>query len=541
MTVFRWAPLLPGLLLAGLLLTAPALAQQPAPQRDTVLVSGGGGDDTEREERDRGDDPDHLDQDRDRPGSSAPPLDDRREPARERNDETHPIPGVAPERSREPVSEPDRSLERDDSPEPVPTPDPTPLPEHDPAPTPAPAPTPEPAPALAPQPPYAAPPESTQPQRPLVDRSGTLLGRPVPPPPPRGSRPSPQPQDAADYEPGELLLLSENMDAAGAAARSLNRYGLRIKSRESLANLGLVLSVFRLPDGADVLALQQRIHSDMPDLELAVNQRYRPLSDDRRHYGRQLINWIQPPPRCTRPLRIGLLDTAVDSRHPVLEGQALVYRGFAPGDSPAEHGTAVASLLVGRSLGLLPEARVWAAGVFRRRGRQVDTSTDLLLRALDWLLEQRVEAINMSLGGSANRVLELALQRTLDGGTLLVAAVGNSGPDQPPAFPAAYPGVFAITAVDAARRPYGNAHRGPEVDFAAPGVDIWAAGADAASRYYTGTSFAVPFATAVLALERANGGDWLQRVQRRALDLGPEGRDESFGWGLIQWPERCGN
>jgi minor extracellular protease Epr len=98
-------------------------------------------------------------------------------------------------------------------------------------------------------------------------------------------------------------------------------------------------------------------------------------------------------------------------------------------------------------------------------------------------------------------------------------------------YPAALDGVVAVTAVDVALAPWPQASPGPHVALAAPGVDLYTAG----DKYRSGTSFAAPFATVALALERERGGAGAPaRVLAAARDLGPPGRDPVFGAGLVQ-------
>ncbi|WP_286875219.1 S8 family serine peptidase, partial [Marinimicrobium sp. UBA4509] len=361
---------------------------------------------------------------------------------------------------------------------------------------------------------------------------------PVPPPAPSND-PVPPAPDSLPYEPGELLLVSADMAEAQSAARQLQSYQLRVKSRQRLDNLGLVISVFRLPPGTDTPDLVAQVQEDLPDLDLDTNQRYQ-LLNARRRYAQQMIAWPEDTSACSGQFRIGMLDTPVNDQHPALTDSQLTRRNFVRGTSAeALHGTAVASLLVGsvnsETPGLLPGSTLWAAEVFRQRGERTDTSTEILLSALDWLVSQEVQAINLSLGGERNRVFELALEKLLGSQILLIAAAGNQGPEAPPSFPAAQPGVIAVTAVDAAERLYPDANRGDYIDLAAPGMEIWAADGETSGRYHTGTSFAAPLVTAASLLAQQQGADLMAAVK----DLGPTGRDDRFGRGLVQVGTWC--
>lgn len=478
------------------------------------------------------------------PSDMAPPAEAEAPQAEKREPEQRPETGAQPERP--PVkadAEPESIAEPPPEREPEPKADAEPEAEQNPD-------TQEPDATEAETPPESPKPART---RPPIQRGGSLLSRsappPVPVPPPRqtaatdtDSDPTSDP-DTQPHEPGELLLVSADMAEAQAAARQLQRYQLRVKSREKLNNLGLVISVFRLPPDADVPALVARLRTEQPDLNLDTNQRYQ-LLNARRQYAQRLIDWPESPGACVSDFRIGMLDTPVADQHPALTDTALVRRNFVRGEPASSlHGTAVASLLIGRPgspvPGMLPGSQLFAAEVFRRRNGPgdsiTDTTTETLLAALDWLISQEVQAINLSLGGERNRVFELALAQLLKRGIHLVAAAGNQGPDAPPVFPAGQPGVIAVTAVDAAEQLYPLANRGDYVDLAAPGVDIWAADGQTEGRYHSGTSFAAPFVTAALLLADHQGIDLVETVK----DLGAEGRDNEFGWGLVRVSAGC--
>ena len=193
--------------------------------------------------------------------------------------------------------------------------------------------------------------------------------------------------------------------------------------------------------------------------------------------------------------------------------------------------------------GLMPEASLYAADTFfiDQAGR-VQTSAMVIARALDWLVAQDVSVINMSLSGPKNKVLERSIEQVLQQGKVIVAAAGNNGPQGSPAYPAASKGVIAVTAVDRFQRPYSRANRGWYINFAAPGVGIWTPCIDGRGRFRNGTSYAAAYFTA-MAAEQLNqpgmkqGHKALRKVSRkRALDLGPPGKDPIYGWGLVRCP-----
>lgn len=337
------------------------------------------------------------------------------------------------------------------------------------------------------------------------------------------------------------------MPQAMALERELQPLGIRVRARRQLAELGLVMTVLRLPLDASLPDTLDELRRRYPNLWLDTNQRYPLLQSRRQTYAPQAIGW-QPLAGCaSTDLNLGLLDTPVDTDHPSLRGAEITQQDFVAREAAnSDHGTAIASIWLAASSdlapGLVPRARVKVAAVFRERDKQQETTTEWLLDGLNWLLGEEVQVINLSLGGERNLVLELALQRVQERGVSLVAAGGNSGAEAPPVYPAAQPGVVAVAATDAANKAYRQGNRGAYLDFSAPGVDVWTASRRGKGAYRTGSSYATAYVSALFATYRSAGLDAqaaYARVKANAQDLGAAGKDPLFGWGLIRWPDQC--
>ncbi|MEO1102190.1 MAG: S8 family serine peptidase, partial [Pseudomonadota bacterium] len=180
-------------------------------------------------------------------------------------------------------------------------------------------------------------------------------------------------------------------------------------------------------------------------------------------------------------------------------------------------------------------------------GGVLDERTDAytLVRAIDIVSENDISVLNLSLAGPANTTLEEILTEVAEAGIVIVASTGNGGPRAEPAYPAAYDNVIGVTAVTRSGRVFRRAGRGPHVDFAAPGVEVWTAASVRGVKPRTGTSFATPFVTASVALAQAaqnlTGHDEVvDALAAAARDLGEDGRDDVYGHGLIQAPPSCG-
>ena len=159
---------------------------------------------------------------------------------------------------------------------------------------------------------------------------------------------------------------------------------------------------------------------------------------------------------------IGMLDTAVAHEHEALkiahqQGNIVQKSFVAKGKvEPTGHGTQIAGILLGQSSryqGLVEGGRLLAASVFFAQDARQGTSGDIattraLLMGLNWLAQQQVAVINMSLTGPPNKLLAFTIDKLCQQGIVIVAAVGNEGPLSGPLFPAGYPCTVAVTAVD---------------------------------------------------------------------------------------------
>lgn len=313
-----------------------------------------------------------------------------------------------------------------------------------------------------------------------------------------------------------------------------------IVEQTGFTELGLVLVRFRVPAEWDSsAALKER-------LPVHLHEQL-----DRNHiYGAQTGNKIlsadaalQLIPVCDDTVRIGIIDTAINTDHPAFTHSQIIERNFVIEkiDAPRAHGTAVAGLLVGRGESvqpLLPKAQLYAASVFYPRNQYAQGATMMdLVRALNWLVGEKVSAINMSLAGPDNQILRSVVIRVTQQGIAIIAAAGNEGPAAPPMYPAAYTDVIAVTAVDREQRIYRWANRGDHIDFAALGVSVTTARSDGGFGRETGTSIAAPIVSAFVACELVKQKNMSSKIIAglavKVTDLGASGRDPVFGFGLL--------
>jgi len=299
--------------------------------------------------------------------------------------------------------------------------------------------------------------------------------------------------------------------------------GYTVVREERLAALDITTLVLSPPRGQSLNRAVARLARADPGAEIGFNHVHGPA-------GAVEIDAGAPAtPRQTRPVgRIGLIDTGVQATHPALSGTRVTQQGFAGPARPAAHGTAVASLLVGRSppfQGAAPGNALFVADVYG--GQASGGSSTRLAQALAWMVQNAVPVVNISLVGPRNPLVQTAVARAQARGTVVVAAVGNDGPAAPPLFPAAYPGVVGVTATNARGRALPEAGRGPQVDLAAQGSDMAAAGSNGGYVSVRGASFAAPLVAGLIARHG------LASVTEQATDLGPRGRDDTYGAGWV--------
>lgn len=330
-----------------------------------------------------------------------------------------------------------------------------------------------------------------------------------------------------------------------AARAAVEDAGGQVIRRSEQAALGQVTLIAVFPGEAGRDRALARLARTAPATGMSMNWTYtHSQAGAPRLYAPALIGDAGPG-RCrlAAPLRIGMIDGPLNPRHPALRAARIQYTtlldGAAP--SPADHGTAVAALLVGEDpagilSGFARGAELHAVAVFSRQDARDESSVERIVQALDLLVGRGVQLINISIAGPRSPAMQRAITAAAARGVVMVAASGNDGLQQV-AYPAEAPEVIAVTAVDAVKRRYRLANFGSEIEFSAPGVDVYTALASG-SGYGSGTSFAAPIVTALIAraMARGLGGDRVLRAQLRAgaEALGDGRRNPEFGYGLVR-------
>ncbi|MBN1201848.1 MAG: peptidase S8 [Anaerolineae bacterium] len=242
---------------------------------------------------------------------------------------------------------------------------------------------------------------------------------------------------------------------------------------------------------------------------------------------------------------IAVLDSGVDLNHPDLDDHLLPGYDFVGDDTTPQdtngHGTHVAGIAnaeTNNSLGVAGVA--WDA---RTLPVQVSTGSTVLssdvVQGIIYAANNNADIINLSLSGPGFLKAERdAVNYAAARGLIIVGAAGNhsSGTAE---YPASYDHVISVasTGDDDSQSWFSNT--GPFVDIAAPGSGIYSTLYNNTYGYKDGTSMASPFVAGVAALVLSAGhaatpADVTEAILCSADDLGDPGRDDDFGWGLVQ-------
>jgi serine protease AprX len=259
-------------------------------------------------------------------------------------------------------------------------------------------------------------------------------------------------------------------------------------------------------------------------------------------------------------IRVAIVDTGIDKAHADFSGRIVAGASFVDSDYQDDngHGTHVASITAGSGaaqggqyVGVAPEARLYVARVLDGSG---SGSMSGVMAGVEWAVDQGVQVINLSLGGSGSSngqdALSLTCNAAVGRGIVVCVAAGNAGPGS---STIGSPGAAAdVITVGASTRSDGVASfssRGPTADgrtkpdICFPGTDIVAARAAGTSmgspvnNLYTsasGTSMATPHASglAALLLQAKPGtapAQIKQVLMETALDMGAGANAQGAG------------
>ena len=247
----------------------------------------------------------------------------------------------------------------------------------------------------------------------------------------------------------------------------------------------------------------------------------------------------------TGGVRIAVVDTGIDQAHPDLSGQTvacassldLVLLDHVAGTiaAKANNGIGVVGVAFNADLVVCKALDEFGSG----------TIADVA-NCIDWAASQGAKVISMSLVGGAATTIQQAVANAWDdgNGAVIVAAAGNDG-DDTVYYPAGYPEVVSVAATDDtdARADFSNANA--DVEIAAPGVDILSTSLGGGYETMSGTSMATPHLAGAAGIlwqlhPSLNAAAIRFSLDASVDDLGPAGRDPSFGFGRLNLCKAAG-
>lgn len=233
---------------------------------------------------------------------------------------------------------------------------------------------------------------------------------------------------------------------------------------------------------------------------------------------------------------VAVIDNGVEFTHPLLEnsftgtGIDFIDRDYDPSEVAGPlygHGTFVCGVIKR----IAPACLILPVRAFDENG---NSNSFVVASAINYAVEQSVDVINMSFGNySSNPIVQEAISQAVTAGISMVAAVGN-GNTMLPTYPAAFPGVIAVNAIDSMEYRAAFSNYGDYVDVCAPGVNIYSS---LAGEYewgsWNGTSFAAPMVAGVCALIKAQKGNIGSLAMEQMIRLGAE---RHLFWGTVTLP-----
>lgn len=249
-------------------------------------------------------------------------------------------------------------------------------------------------------------------------------------------------------------------------------------------------------------------------------------------------------------IKIAILDSGIDKNHEdlkdIIKGE---FNAIYPGKPIIDelgHGTAVAGIIAAQNnnigiVGVSPNVELYSVKILDRNG---SGSVEDFVAGIEWAIDNNVDIINLSFGISRDKpLLRESIDKAISQGIIIVASGGNTYGDKVD-YPASYPEVISVTAINKNNYNASFATKG-KIDFSAPGVDVPILVPNNKYSVSSGTSLATPHVTGIIALilqhkekikinlDKKIHGQVYGVLKSWTEDLGKKGKDEIYGEGLI--------
>jgi hypothetical protein len=346
---------------------------------------------------------------------------------------------------------------------------------------------------------------------------------------------------------GEIVAEIDGSLSEAQTYELARRHGLARLGSQNFPLVGATIGLFRITDRRSIETVSRELAGDASVRSVQPNFRY-VLQDQK-----AALTEGDPAQYALAKLRlplahtlahganvtIAVIDSGIDLKHPEFANAITdSFDALGSKEGPHVHGTGVAGAIVSqaRLMGSAPAARILAIRAFGVAPNGAESTSFVVLKALDYAVAHGAQIVNMSFAGPKDALIERGIAAAFAKGIVMVAASGNAGPKSPPLYPAANANVIAVSATDAQDRLFAASNRGSYIAISAPGVDIFLPAPDEKYQMASGTSFSAAYISglAALMLERnpALKPDEARAIlMKTARDLGAPGRDDLFGAG----------
>ncbi len=346
-----------------------------------------------------------------------------------------------------------------------------------------------------------------------------------------------------DYEKDEMLIAYDQQKPSEVADAVLKKYKLRAKRSDNLDSIGTTM-ITAATNGQDPYDLVKSIKSNETDVDASTSNFYISASISGTPMGEYPLGLTGADAmrqRSTgRGVVVGMIDTPIDINHDSFRSTIDRINLIPQGDERNRlHGTEVAGVIISQNarIGIAPDTKLIAISAFSTNEANPDerrSNSSLVAQALERAMREGVQVLNLSFAGNADPIVDKLVDAAIQKGIVVVASAGNGGPGAPPAYPAALPGVIAVTAVDKNERVFSRANRGDYIDLSAPGVGILTTAPRSSFQVSSGTSLATAHVTGAIALLKSLNPNFNpESLKHTATDLGQPGLDRDYGHGLI--------
>ena len=368
---------------------------------------------------------------------------------------------------------------------------------------------------------------------------------------PRESAPSGMPPEGESRFANEQVIVRYRLSARqGSMDALVRRLNLLHLGGRTFTLAGVTVHLYQIVDGTPVREVIAALEADPTVVAAQPNYLYE-LSQTAgasalgSQYALQKLEVAPAHELATGSgVPVAVIDSMIDTSHPEFQDATIALidaDGGADGDAHP-HGTSIAGVIAahGTLVGVAPGVRLIGIRAFlpdEAGGEGAHGTSWRILTALEEAARAGARVVNMSFAGPEDPLVGASVSGAIKRGMIAVAAAGNGGPDAKPLYPAAYPGVVAVTAIDKDDAIYARANRGAYVTFAAPGVDILVPAPNGTYQVSSGTSIAAAHISGLAALllsrDQALAASRVAEIlAASAVDLGDAGRDAVFGAGL---------